>query len=242
MFTLVGATWWYTIHMKIATFDLEKTLRDGTQGNVICGVDEAGRGPLAGPVVAAACVIKDAALYTRASVTENGVWRLVRDSKSLSEKQRNEAYAWICEYFHVGVGISTPATIDRINILQATFLAMKKAVQDVAGHMTRATSAEAQHVDVRLLLLIDGNQKIANCSHAQRCIPRGDTHVKSISAASIIAKVTRDRIMIDYDAQYPLYGFAAHKGYGTAAHLNALRTHGATPIHRKSFAPVARYV
>lgn len=228
----------YTVYMDIASFDKEKILHDA-HGDVVCGVDEAGRGPLAGPVVAAACAVKDVSLYRDAVATQNSTWRLVRDSKSLSEKQREEAYVWICDYFHVGVGISTPATIDRINILQATFLAMKKAVQDMAQRMASVASADAHRGNTQLLLLIDGNQKIANCSYAQHCVPRGDTHVKSIAAASIIAKVTRDRMMIAYDKQYPLYGFATHKGYGTAAHMNALRTHGATPIHRKSFAPVA---
>ena len=222
--------------MDIATFDMEWTLYDA-HGGVMCGVDEAGRGPLAGPVVAAACAAKDATIYADTVATANSTWRLVRDSKSLSEKQREAAYAWIYEHFHVGVGLCSPQTIDRVNILQATFLAMKKAVQALAQEMEHYDDSAHFH---NIIVLVDGNQKIANTSYVQRCIPRGDKNVKSIAAASIIAKVTRDRMMVAYDAQYPQYGFAAHKGYGTAAHMHALHMHGATPIHRKSFAPVAR--
>lgn len=215
--------------MEQATFAWERYL-DTAFDAIICGVDEAGRGPLAGPVVAAACAVKDVALYAGDTPPQGGAWRLVRDSKTLSPKQRAEAFAWVKTHFDIGVGVSSPETIDRINILQATFLAMKKAVQALERVCPRRA---------RLIVLVDGNQPIANSSYVQHCVPRGDAKVVSIAAASIVAKVTRDTMMTDYDRQYPLYGFAAHKGYGTAAHMNALRTYGATPIHRKSFAPVA---
>jgi ribonuclease HII len=219
--------------MKIATFDKEKAYCDAGYEMVV-GIDEVGRGPLAGPVVTAACVVKDIA-YTAYDAKRDKRWDLIRDSKLLSEKQRKEAYVFIEEFFYIGIGLSTPDTIDRINILQATFLAMKKAVVDLERMIDKACA----YTDVqRMIVLIDGNQLIPNFTREQMCVAKGDQYVKSIAAASIIAKVTRDTMMEKYDAQYPQYGFAAHKGYGTKVHMSALTQYGATPIHRKSFAPV----
>ncbi|MFA5985848.1 MAG: ribonuclease HII [Parcubacteria group bacterium] len=219
--------------MKIATFEKEKAYGDAGY-EMIVGVDEVGRGPLAGPVVTAACVIKDVA-HIACDTDRDKRWDLIRDSKLLSEKQRKEVYAFIEEFFYIGIGLSTPDTIDRINILQATFLAMKKAVVDLERVIDKACAyADAQ----RMIVLIDGNQLIPNFTREQACVSKGDQIVKSIAAASIIAKVTRDTMMEKYDAQYPQYGFAAHKGYGTKVHMDALTQYGATPIHRKSFAPV----
>ncbi len=219
--------------MKIATFDHEKAHIDAGY-HLIAGVDEVGRGPLAGPVVTAACVIKDVSCFTR-NMDDDRRWQLIRDSKLLSEKQRKEAYSFVEEYFFVGIGLSTPDTIDRINILQATFLAMKKAIADLEHAIDKAGAyADAE----RMIILVDGNQIIPNFTREQKCIAKGDQKVRTIAAASIIAKVTRDTMMEQYAVQYPQYGFDAHKGYGTKIHMEALKKYGATSIHRKSFAPV----
>lgn len=219
--------------MKIATFDHEKAHAD-TGYHLIVGVDEVGRGPLAGPVVTAACAIKDVTCFTR-NMDDDIRWKLIRDSKLLSKKQRKEAYNFIEEYFFVGIGLSTPDTIDRINILQATFLAMKKAIAD----LEHAIDKIGAYGDTeRMIILVDGNQVIPNFTREQKCIAKGDQKVRTIAAASIIAKVTRDTMMEQYAEQYPQYGFDAHKGYGTKTHMDALKRYGATPIHRKSFAPV----
>ncbi len=219
--------------MKIATFEKEKELL-GIGYHIIIGIDEVGRGPLAGPVVTAACVVKDVACFTCDDTIEKE-WRYVRDSKLLSEKKREEIYDFIQKHFYVGIGMSMPDTIDRINILQATFLAMKKAVTDlekILDHSGAYLNAE------KMIVLIDGNQRIPNFTREQMCIAKGDQKIRSISAASIIAKVTRDTMMKKYDNQYPDYGFRGHKGYGTKIHMEALQKYGATPIHRRSFAPV----
>lgn len=205
-------------------FELEKlTLLqfDGTmrrQGYaVIAGIDEAGRGPLAGPVVAAAVV-----LPAGMDLPE------VDDSKKLSPAKREELYDLImASALAVGVGCSDPATIDRINILQATLAAMKTAVSNLAVQPD--------------CLLIDGISKI-HVSIPQRTIKKGDGTSLSIAAASIVAKVHRDRMMTDYDADYPQYGFAGHKGYGCVEHLKAIAEHGPCPIHRLSFSGVKEHV
>jgi ribonuclease HII len=140
-------------------------------------------------------------------------------------------YDFVQKHFFVGIGIVHPETIDRINILEATFLAMKSALSELkiqdTGYKIRNT-----------IVLVDGNMTIPNLSIDQEAIVDGDALVRSIAAASIIAKVTRDRMMLEYDQEYPLYGFAKHKGYGTKLHMDALRKHGACPIHRMSFKPV----
>lgn len=179
----------------------------------VAGIDEAGRGPLAGPVVAAAVILQpDLPLVG------------VNDSKKLTERQRERLFEQINQQaLAVGVGIVDASTIDRINILQATRQAMLEAMQQLALQPD--------------LLLIDGITPIAT-QLPQQTIKQGDQRSASIAAASIIAKVTRDRLMLTYDQQFPQYGFARHKGYGSAAHLAALRCHGPCPIHRLSFGGV----
>ncbi len=213
--------------MQIPTFEHEERLIK--EGLIPIGVDEAGRGPLAGPVVAAAVIFKDRTFVIPAE--QEKVFKLIRDSKKLSPKQRDQAFTLVQEFFHVGIGIIGPETIDRVNILQATFLAMKAALSDLEKQLT-------PEVKQKLVILIDGNQIIPNLSHEQQSIVNGDGLVRSIAAASIIAKVTRDRIIVAADALFPGYGLAEHKGYGTALHMAALRKLGPSPIHRMSFRPV----
>lgn len=225
--------------------------------SVIVGVDEAGRGPLAGPVVAAAAAYRDQAGFV-VPVEFEKIFRFVRDSKKLSEKKREEMFDFVREHFFVGVGVVQHTTIDRINILEATFLAMKEAIGELKRQALRDKGQgkaigkqETQNVtsphgrelmlhfdEGKMVVLVDGNQLIPNLSLSQEAIVDGDALVRSIAAASIIAKVTRDRMMIDYGRQYPAYGFAKHKGYGTKEHMDALRKYGPSPIHRMSFRPV----
>ncbi len=195
----------------------------------IIGIDEAGRGPLAGPVVAGAVCYKDP--HFQISTELKKEFSAIRDSKKLSPKKREEMFDFIHEHFYVGVGIVSAETIDRVNILQATFLAMKSAVSQLMNNLPR----EAKE---RSYLLVDGNQEIPNFSYLQEAVVGGDGTVKSIAAASIIAKVTRDRMIEAYDTEYPGYGFAQHKGYGTKVHMDALRHLGPCKIHRMSFRPV----
>ncbi len=150
------------------------------------------------------------------------------------QKQREKAYEFVLQKYHVGIGEVSSEAIDRMNILQATFLAMKSAV----GHLTRELSGDDSDKD--LFLMVDGSQAIPHISHTQKTYTKGDSRIKCIAAASIVAKVTRDNKMADYDMVYPQYGFGAHKGYGTKAHMEALQKHGATPVHRKSFGPVKK--
>jgi ribonuclease HII len=184
---------------------------------IIAGVDEVGRGPLAGPVVAA-CVV----LPERFSVEGIG------DSKRLTERQRERAYTRIlAEAVAWGLGQVEAGEIDRINILRATHLAMRHAMAALPdGH--RPT-----------VVLVDGLRVHGLPCPDQRPIVKGDSLSASIAAASIVAKVTRDRQMIEAAVTYPEYGFAGHKGYGAPVHLEALRRHGPCPLHRRSFSPVA---
>jgi len=190
---------------------------------LIAGIDEAGRGPLAGPVVAA-CVVVSNKLEVRSKKFLD-----IKDSKKLSAKRREKLFNIIREEFdEVGIGICDHQTIDKINILQAAFLAMKKSI----GSLREKPD----------FIILDGGFKIPNMSYAQKNIIRGDESIFSIAAASIIAKVTRDRIMQEMHVLYPQYGFAQHKGYGTRLHLEQLKKHGPCPIHRKSFRPVKKLV
>ena len=185
------------------------------QGILLAGVDEVGRGPLAGDVVAAAVILDP----------ENSIEGL-DDSKKLSEKQRQILYGLICEKCLCwSVARASVVEIDQLNILQASLLAMKRAVETLA--------VQPEHV------LVDGN-KIPQWHYNAEAVVKGDSRVQAIAAASILAKVTRDREMIDYDQQYPGYGFAQHKGYPTRSHREALSKLGVVPIHRKSFGPVSR--
>jgi ribonuclease HII len=181
--------------------------------HLIAGVDEAGRGPLAGPVVAAAVIL-------RPDRPIEGV----NDSKKLTARKREQLYELIMENaLAVGIGSCSPELIDQINILQAT----RKAMLDAVNQLDTQPD----------YILIDGITPIAT-SIRQQTIKQGDSRSASIAAASIIAKVTRDRIMADYDKEFPQFGFAGHKGYGSASHLAALRTYGPSPIHRKTFGGV----
>lgn len=183
--------------------------------NVI-GVDEAGRGPLAGPVVAAAVILKE---YT-------GELDEINDSKKLTEKKREKLYDIIMKNFDVAVGISTVEEIDKLNILNADFLAMRRALKDL-----KSLKNEKEYT-----VLVDGNLKIKEYIGKQLPIVKGDAKSLSIAAASIIAKVTRDRLMKDLANIYPDYSFEKHKGYGTKAHIEAIKDKGAIEgVHRKVF-------
>ncbi len=182
---------------------------------LMAGVDEAGRGPLAGPVVAAAVILDDL----------NPIKGLA-DSKKLTPARREKLYDEIrAKALCCSIAQASVEEIDEINILQATLLAMRRAVEGL-----RLKPAK---------VLVDGNQ-LPRLDVLAEAIVRGDATVPAISAASILAKVTRDRWCAELDAQYPQYGFAGHKGYGTAEHLAALKKHGACPQHRKTFSPVTQ--
>lgn len=185
------------------------------RGSLLAGVDEAGRGPLVGNVVAAAVILNPADPVPG-----------LRDSKKLSEKKRELLYAQILQKATaVGIGAATPLEIDQLNILHASMLAMRRAVEAL--------------VQVPEYVLVDGN-RLPEWSYASRAIVQGDALVDCISAASIIAKVTRDRQMTELSGTFPEYQFAKHKGYPTRFHIEMLEKHGPTEYHRKSFAPVRR--
>jgi ribonuclease HII len=213
--------------MITANFEQEEHLL-ASGFDFVLGIDEAGRGPLAGPVVASVAILKD----FKSLNLEDKRWNFIRDSKTLSEKQRESMFDFIHENFYVGVGICDHLTIDRMNILEASFLAMKKAVTDFQN-----TQKELLR-NKNCIVLVDGNKVIPSFSLEQVAIVSGDKLVKSIAAASIIAKVTRDRIICEADKLYPQYGLAKHKGYGTKMHMEALKKYGACPIHRQSFEPM----
>lgn len=186
-------------------------------GELLAGVDEVGRGPLAGDVMAAAVI-----LDPRRPIAG------LADSKKLTEQQRERLYGEICgNALSWSVARASVAEIDELNILQASLLAMHRAVE--------ALHRQPEHV------LVDGN-KLPRWRYSAEAVVQGDDRVPAIAAASIIAKVTRDREMVALDALYPGYGFAQHKGYGTKLHIEALQTLGATPIHRRSFAPVRELI
>lgn len=176
----------------------------------ICGIDEAGRGPLAGPVVAGAVILpKDCRIL------------YINDSKKLSEKRRNELFDIIKEEaVTYGIGIIDAARIDEINILQATYEAMRSAINNLNPSPD---------------ILLNDAVTIPKVDIKQVPIIKGDAKSISIAAASVLAKVTRDRIMEEYDKKYPEYGFAKHKGYGTASHIQAIKEYGICPLHRLSF-------
>lgn len=185
---------------------------------LIAGVDEAGRGPLAGSVVAAA-VILDPAIPIEG----------LNDSKKLSEKKREQLFSEIThKALAYGIAEASVAEIDSLNILQASLLAMRRAIEQL--------SIDPDEV------WVDGNRCPLGLKVPSRAIINGDALVAAISAASILAKVTRDRQLLVLDQQYPEYGFARHKGYPTAAHHAALAQYGVLPIHRRSYAPVQRYL
>ncbi len=177
----------------------------------VCGVDEAGRGPLAGPVCAAAVILP-------VDIVIDGL----NDSKKLTEKKREYLYDVICQKaIAYSVCYGTLEEIEQYNILEATYLAMNRAIDSL---------------DVKAdFALIDGNRIPRNIAIPCETVVKGDAKSCSIAAASILAKVTRDRLLLEYDKQYPQYGFAAHKGYGTKAHYDAIKEHGVCQVHRLSF-------
>ena len=190
-------------------YELEQELNEAGYA-AVCGVDEAGRGPLCGPVVAAACILP-------VDLEIEGL----NDSKKLTEKKREKLFDIITEKaISFSIAMATVEEIDELNILEATLLAMRRAI---AGLPVPADYA-----------LIDGNVS-RDFPLSCRAVIHGDATSPSIAAASILAKVTRDRMCLDLDAEYPQYGIAKNKGYGSKAHMDALRTYGPAPIHRKKF-------
>jgi ribonuclease HII len=222
----------------------------------VIGVDEVGRGCLAGPVYAGAVIIPEHAIETleRAGVT---------DSKKISEKKRDAIADIIIEHCYVGLGFATSDEIDEINILQATFLAMRRSLVSLAVNVEESSSKEATGLGLPSgHILIDGNQKLPFAGPAfeacsvkseiqkflawsklpQTTLVKGDSRALPIAAASIVAKVTRDRLMIDLDQEFPQYGFKGHKGYAAEIHRTAIKEHGPSPVHRKTFGGVREYL
>ena len=185
-------------------------IEDSLGLRLICGVDEAGRGPLAGPVCAAAVILPEHLQIPG-----------LNDSKKLTDKKRRELFPVIQEQaIAYGIGLASESEIDEINILQATFLAMRRALEQLTVRPEIA--------------LIDGNRE-TDFGLPVKTVVKGDSLSANIAAASILAKVTRDNLMMELAQKYPEYGFEIHKGYGTKAHYEALRTYGPCPIHRRSF-------
>jgi ribonuclease HII len=198
---------------------LESSLRaSGFQ--FIAGVDEAGRGPLAGPVVASAVVLKKTSFKNR-----------IDDSKKLSAAQRERAFREILQKAYVGVGIISESAIDEVNILNATLRAMERAVANLMQHRFK-----------KVCFIVDGGNLKLNLHHPYRNIPKADSSCFSVACASIVAKVVRDKIMDAYDRIFPQYGFSQHKGYGTNLHFQRIKKFGPSIIHRRSFYPVSEYV
>lgn len=193
-------------------FSLEKEF-----DSIVIGVDEVGRGPLAGPVVAAA-------VYIPPENRNHPVWKDVQDSKKLSAIRRDILFSVIKGQCVFGIAEASVEEIDEMNILQATFLAMRRAIEEMKL--------------IHPYVLIDGNRLPKNWPWDSRAIIKGDSKSVSIAAASILAKVTRDKMMADLSKAYPHYGWDNNAGYGTPEHLAALSTYGVTPHHRQSFAPV----
>lgn len=194
----------------MTNYEFDAAYRDSGAG-LFCGVDEAGRGPLAGPVYAAAVILPPQPEIAG-----------LNDSKKISEKKREALFPVICETaLSYAIGTASVEEIDELNILQATFLAMRRAVEGLSVAPAFA--------------LIDGNRTPAGIAIPCQTVVKGDALSASIAAASILAKVSRDHCLMELDKQYPEYGFAKHKGYGTPAHYAALRTYGMAPVHRKTF-------
>ena len=195
---------------KERIWELGKFEREYAECGYVCGIDEVGRGPFAGPVVACAVILpKDCDIL------------YINDSKKLSEKKREELYDIIMEKaVSVGIGYASPERIDEINILQATYEAMREAISKLS---------------VSPDILLNDAVTIPAVTCKQVPIIKGDAKSISIGAASIIAKVTRDRLMVEYDNVFPEYGFASNKGYGASVHIEAIKKYGPTPIHRRSF-------
>ena len=202
-------------------FELEKKY-----GNIVVGIDEAGRGPWAGPVVAGAVVFKDRNCNPE-------LIAMLDDSKKLSAKKREKIYDELHNEAQkgsllLGIGEASVEEIDNLNILQATFLAMKRAFDSLGI--------------VPDIILVDGNQIPSCIKYSCKTVVKGDAKCSSIAAASILAKVYRDRLMQQMAERYPHYGFEKNVGYGTAAHIEGLKKHGITPIHRRSYKPIKEFL
>lgn len=191
---------------------------ENSHGGIVCGIDEAGRAPLAGPVVAACVVIPPESRRLKFIAAVN-------DSKKIPREKRETLYDLICAHASYGVGMATPREIDKINIHHATLLAMKRAFENMKSAATVA--------------IIDGKFAPALPCAVQTVI-KGDALSKSIAAASIVAKVTRDRLMAALHEEFPVYGWNRNAAYPTPEHLSAIRAHGITPHHRRSFSPCAQ--
>jgi ribonuclease HII len=195
---------------EVDTFFYERKAKEEGR-SAVAGIDEAGRGPLAGPVVAGAVIVRDPVFTGR-----------IDDSKLLTERMREKAFIEIVKKCDVGIGMASVDEIDTFNIFNATLLAMKRAIEELSLKPD--------------MLLIDGNMDI-RLPQPRLYLVRGESKSLSIACASIAAKVFRDRLMMELDREYPVYGFSKHKGYGTKDHVEAIKRHGLSPIHRRSFGP-----
>lgn len=214
-----------TTHNEFSVLNYEQQLR-GQGYRLIIGIDEAGRGPLAGPVVAAAVSLQDYSFQSK-----------ITDSKKMTLLQRERAFEEITQKAQVGIGIINETVIDRVNILQATFLAMSRAVEHLIYRLPKA-QRDALDLTPTTYMLVDGNRFKTYLPFRCETVVKGDASVLSIACASVVAKVTRDRILSIYDQIYPQYGFKKHKGYPTAQHKEAIQKHGLSFIHRRSFSCV----
>ena len=201
-------------------FEDQYEITEGVQ--TVFGIDEAGRGPLCGPVVAGCCILDKG---------REILW--LNDSKKISEKKRELIYEDIINNaLAYGIGAASPERIDEINILNATYEAMRYAYENCLGmYVERGYNAD----NADTVVLVDGNQTVPGIMCRQKAVVKGDAKCPSIAAASILAKVTRDRMMIEYDKKHPEYGIAGHKGYATKEHIEAVRRYGVTDIYRMSF-------
>lgn len=202
--------------------------------SIIIGVDEAGRGPLAGPVVAGAVILKPSPL--KRFVVPRYKYR-IDDSKKLHPNVREKVFNEISKKTIFGIGVKDNKFIDKEDIHTATLAAMREAVNKLISDFCKLNNKKEKDIRKDVCILVDGNM---DPGFPYKIIPiiKGDSESLSIAAASIMAKVIRDKMMCDYDRKYPVYGFARHKGYGTRFHMDAIERHGSCPIHRKSFAPI----
>lgn len=199
----------------MAFWALKKLIPEGTDEQLVCGLDEVGRGPWAGPIVACAL------MFPRALKLEK-----LADSKHLTEERREEFFEYLDKNAAYGIGMAEVEEIDKLGLIKANNTAFNRAIEQLAqkGHVPK-------------FILVDGRDRL-NLPHPWKTFIKGDEKIKIIACASIMAKVIRDRIMDDLGKKYPEYGFGSHKGYGTQEHQQALKKYGACEIHRKSFAPI----
>lgn len=214
---------------QLITFDIQAGFGNESRFFII-GVDEAGRGPLAGPVVASAVCLKEKTLLSR-----------ITDSKKMTLSQRQKAFDEIKEKAWIGIGCVDADEIDRINILRATHLAMTKAIQALECVLKKASQQgffdvhDTGYIENNFLVLVDGNSYQGESPYQVKTIVKGDAKSLSIACASIVAKQTRDQMMEEYDRQYPQYGLKEHKGYPTKKHAMMIKKFGYSPIHRQTF-------